>query len=171
MFALLLVLSMADPLLEEMIKRAAVENAALVDPKPAAQPEGEGKAPWLAYLASLAGDVGTTAIGAATGRTEEANPLMKAFGNKGAAPLVAGTSLGGMLLAKKLLGKNHPKLLKGLLYGMAGAHGGAAVNNAVQMGRAGDVAAVSPTNDIPPFPGAVKTPSGAWINPDYFPGQ
>src|SRR5687768_11211681 len=121
---------MADPLFDELIKRAAVEHSDALVQTPQPKPKSEGsKLAHILYLAGLAGDVGTTAYGAHKGLTEEANPLMKVFGNKGAAPLVAGTSLASYFLGRKFLKDKHPKLFKGLLMGMGGAHGAAAVNN------------------------------------------
>lgn len=165
---------MADALFDELIKRAAMEHSnMLVQQAPQQQTsEGPGKLAWATYLAGLGADVGTTAYGAHKGLTEEANPLMKAFGNKGAAPMVAGTSVLSALLAKKFLGKKHPKILKGLLMGMGGAHGAAAVSNLGQMGKARQQQdqMMTPGRDpnTPPFPGAVRLPDGSWINPDLF---
>lgn len=118
------------------------------------------------YLGGLGADVGTTAYGAATGKTEEANPLMKVFGNTGAAPLVAGTSIAGALLAQKFLRKNHPRLLKAVLLGMGGAHGAAALSNLHQMGRSGADSMIGPSG--PPRPGMQQAPDGSWYDPNFM---
>jgi hypothetical protein len=165
---------MADMLFDEMIKRALQADPSLaqaVDP-PAQTPkrEGAGRLATLMYLAGLGADAATTTYGSLSGKTEEANPLMK-WAGKGAGPAVGAIGVGGMLLAKKLLGKNHPKILKGFLMGMGGVHGAAALNNMNQM-RQGKVNSeqAMPGRDPnePPFPGAVRLPDGSWINPDLF---
>lgn len=120
------------PALEGYARTALLDQ--MTPGTPAPQATGHPLATGI-YLGGLAGDVGTTAYGAATGKTEEANPLMKWAGPQLAAPLVAGTSLLTALLAQKLLKAKHPKLLKGVLMGMGGAHGAAAISNLHQMGR------------------------------------
>lgn len=150
-----------DALLSELVKRAATENSAMVEPvgRTDSQPSGPGKAATLAFLGGLGADVGTTAYGSLSGKTTEANPLVKWAGNKGAAPAVAGMGMGTLLLSK-LIGKSHPTIAKALLYGMGGAHGAAALSNIHQMGNQPQV---QPTTSMK------QSSDGAWYDPAYFP--
>lgn len=158
-----------QPLLSEMMKRAATENSAMVEPvgrteTPNAPKSGPSKMSQLSFLAGLGLDVGTTAYGNSKGLTHEVNPLVKWAGNKGAAPAVAGMGIGTLLLSR-LLGKSHSKIAEALLYGTGGAHGAAGIHNLGQIHKA-----PTPTNSAP-FPGAVQFPDGSWGNPDFFTGR
>lgn len=160
-------------LLSELVARAAKEHAAMVEPAgrtdtPDTSEHG-GKLATLLYLAGLGSDVATTAYGAHTGRTTEANPLVKWAGPKGAAPLVAGAGILNLLLARKLL-KNHPKLRDGLLMGGAAAHGAAAASNMHQMhsGASDQTGMMPSTTSTPPRPGMVQAPDGSWYDPSLL---
>lgn len=149
-----------------MVKRAAVANADKLTQQKPPTAKGAGTPAWITYLAGLGADAGTTLYGSATGKTQERNPIMpKSAGGQAAA---FGGELAGMLLMRRLL-KNHPGIMKTGLYGLGAAHGGAALGNAMALGQSQPSPAAPPSDDTPPFPGAVRTPSGAWINPDYFP--
>lgn len=83
----------------------------------------------ILYGVGLAADAGSTAYGVAHG-TQEQDPLVGFAGNKAAAPIGIAEGIGTYLLAKKVLGDKHPKVLNALLSGLGAAHAGAAVNNA-----------------------------------------
>lgn len=142
-----------DALISELVKQAAQQNAAMVEPvgrTDGGQHSGPSKFAEMAYLTGLAGDVGTTTYGSLSGKTTEANPMMK-WAGKAAGPAVGGISILSSLLAKKAL-KNHPKALNILLTAMGGVHGAAALHNVGQIKQA------------PP-----AMPSGDYVNYDYFP--
>lgn len=161
-------------LMSEMIKRAARENAALVEPvgrtdtpaQAVAQPSSKGsKLANLLYFAGLGGDVATTAYGTASGKGHEANPAVKWAGDKAAAPLVAGGGIATYLLARKILGDKHPKLLNGILMGMGGVHGAAALSNLHQFSQSAPAQAPS---DSSQHPGMVQAPDGSWYDPNFL---
>lgn len=147
-----------DPLISELLKQAAVENAPMVDPVDDKRPTST-KPGMATFLAGLGADAATTTYGSMSGKTTEANPLMK-WAGKGAGPAVGGIGIISALLAKKALGKNHPKALNALLMAMGGLHGGAALSNMRQIGRSNSAQPASNTPDAH---------SGDYINPDYFP--
>lgn len=161
---------MADELLSLMVKRAAAEHPDAVVQSPPDRPKASGgKLAELLYLAGLGADVGTTAYGAHKGLTEEANPLIKWAGNKGAAPVVGGLGLATYLLSRKFLKGKKPGLHKGVMAGLGGAHGLAAASNLRQIGQAQQPTSTPATKPSgPPFPGAVQLPDGSWINPEFF---
>jgi hypothetical protein len=160
-----------DALLSELMKRAAIEHAEMVDPRPAPAASGQSgsSVPLMTYLAGLGLDAGTTLYGTGSGRTVERNPIMpKSVGGQAAA---FGGELAGMMLLRKLLGKKHPKLIDAAMYGLGGTHGIAGGMNLRELGNAGSQRqSMAPTRnaDEPPFPGAVKLPDGSWINPEFI---
>ncbi len=160
---------MAD-VLKKAVAKAATENASMVDPKKADEkPAGMSRAALLTLLGAAGADMGSTAYFQQHPEMgmHEANPLIKGLPTGAQLPAGAAMEFGGLLLGKKLL-KNHPKILNGLMYGMAGAHGAAALSNLRGMQRKPSASGPSSRqSNEPPFPGAVQLPGGGWVNPDY----
>lgn len=123
---------MADSLFNETLKRAATENAALVDP--AASTSSAVEKPGISNLAKglyaggAGADIGSTLYGFAHGRGES-NPLINWAPKSAMLPIGAGIELAAILLGKKLLGDKHPKILNALVGGAGLVHGGFAANN------------------------------------------
>lgn len=128
---------MPDQTLSEMIARAAAENASIVDPVTPKTPDHKQGISGLAkalYAGGLGADVSSTLFGFKHGYNE-ANPLINFAGNKAALPIGAGMEIGGLLLAKKLLGDRHPKIMNALVGGAGIIHGTAAAKNVHTMSK------------------------------------
>jgi len=158
-------------LTEEVLRRAVNQQIATEDARPepltapAAAKKSGGRGSKLALLALLAGgaaDMGSTIYGLNTGLMREANPLIGGMDPKIGLPVGAATEIGGVLLARKLLGKNHPKLLNVLTGALAGVHGGLAAHNLHEIGEARREA------NAPPAPNLVQHPDGSWYDPTVF---
>lgn len=80
------------------------------------------------YAAGAGADAASTLYGQHTGLVHEANPLIS-WAGKAAVPVGAGMELGTILLMKKLLGENHPKIMNAALMGLGGLHGALAARN------------------------------------------
>lgn len=93
--------------------------------------EKKGISKWakMLYGAGLGADVGTTLHGFSKG-SHEANPLINFAGDKAAVPIMLAGEMGSMLLAKKLLGDRHPKIMNAIMSASGIAHGAAALHNA-----------------------------------------
>lgn len=128
---------MADPMLAELLKRAATENAQLVDPPaPVAQPapkQGLSAIAKALYAGGAGADIGSTLASFTTGKMHENNPLVNFAGDKAALPIGVGEELGVYLLAKKLFGDRHPALMNLLVGGAGIAHSAFAARNIERM--------------------------------------
>lgn len=158
---------MSDVLFEELIKRAVEQEIAKDDAK--AKPDSadrssskSSKAGLIALLAGGAADVGTTAYALKQGLGHEKNPLINWAGESWQLPLGVGLETAGYLLAKKLIGKDHPKLFNLLSGALGGVHGAMAVRNLKEISAAKREHA----ND--PYAGMVRHPDGYWYDPDAF---
>lgn len=129
------------PLLSEMVKRAATENAAMVDPTSAAAVTSEkpGVSKWakMLYGTGVGADASTTAYFQSHPKLgiHEANPLLNWAPTAAQIPIGAGMELAAILLGKKLLGDKHPKILNALVGGAGLAHAGFAAKNASLIGQ------------------------------------
>lgn len=132
-----------DALFHELLKRAATQNAAMVDPAAASTrtppTHGVNSVAKMLYAGGAGADIATTIGGFATGKMHEENPLINFAGDKAALPIGMGEEIGVYLLAKKLLGDRHPKLLNLLVGGAGAAHSAFAARNIQRIGKAGDV--------------------------------
>lgn len=92
--------------------------------------EKRGVSKWAKtlYGAGLTADVGSTAKLLMHGG-HEANPLINFAGDKAAIPIGLAESIGTYILAKKLLGDKHPKIMNALVGGAGIMHGAAAAHN------------------------------------------
>lgn len=157
-------------MMDEMMRRAVAQQIQQEDaqPKPLTAPPvndkqaGGSKAGLLALLAGGAADVGSTIYGLKTGRMRENNPLLKGMDPKIGIPLGVAAETGGYLIARKLLGKNHPKLLNVLSGALGGAHGALAVRNVLQTRGAQQ----GVQDD--PHKGMIHHPDGYWYDPSAF---
>ena len=171
-------LKIDDALIQDLIRREERKQAVQPSP-PKKDDEGVGLLSKILFASGLGADVATTLAGELSGRTREANPLLKPIRGLPVgvrAPLVAGAEVAGTMLLNKLIGKKHPKIMKAIMMGTGAMHGGAAIKNIgeIKKGKAAmDLASrpMSSSSNTPPAPGMVQTPDGSWINPDYFGGR
>lgn len=148
----------------QQIAKEDARPEAITAPAPAQQAGGGSKAGLLALLAGGAADMGSTIYGIKTGLMKEGNPLIGGMDPKIGLPLGAAAEIGGVLLARKLLGKKHPKLLNVLQGALGGVHGGLAVKNLHGISQAKQEAAA--VDD--PTRGLVQHPDGSWYDPSVF---
>ncbi len=127
--------TMADPntpMFAEMLKRAATEHADAVDPAqqpaPDVKPAGVSNIAKAIYAGGASADIGSTLYGFKHGY-DEANPMINFAGNKAAIPISIAQEMGVYLLAKKLLGDQHPKIMNALVAGSGISHSLAALRN------------------------------------------
>ncbi len=158
-------LDLNGPLFEEVMKREVEKGGA--SPAPV-ESEGIGKLAPAMWLGGGAADIASTIHGMQNGM-QEANPMVN-WAPKGAQiPLGIGMELGGVLLAKKLLGEKHPGIVKALMMGLGGLHGGLALKN-----MAATSSAYEPIPPPSPQGGnQYVNPNGGPIeyrNPEFFPG-
>lgn len=144
-------LNLDGPLTQELLKRSSQPTTEIdTAPKQGISSLAKG-----IYGAGAGLDAGTTLYGQHTGLVDEANPLVK-WAGPAAVPVGAGMELGTVLLLKKLIGDNHPKLLNGLLMGLGGIHGALGIKNINTINQAKQQAQpTAPTETT-------------YINPDYF---
>lgn len=124
------------------MKQAAMKNAAMVEPvgrtataPDTAKPKGFSKLALATYLGGLGPDIVSTAYFMSHPEVgmEEKNPLVSKLPVKWQLPVGAGLETGAMLLAKKLLQKNHPTALNRIAMIAGGLHGTLAINNLRQI--------------------------------------
>jgi len=83
--------------------------------------------PSIVFATAQGLDVWTTHRAIASGNGREANPAMD-VGTGGQIAIKAGATVGIVWLAHKV-GRKHPRLAKGLLYGLSGIVAGVAMRN------------------------------------------
>src|SRR3990167_5193039 len=98
-------ISMAGPLFDEMVQRAAQKYPLQDSQGTITKPTEESKLAKILFLTGMGADIGTTAYGTAQGLLKEDNPLINWAGPKWQLPIGAAMETGGYLLAKKLLAK------------------------------------------------------------------
>lgn len=145
-----------------------LEDAPAAPAAPAAQ-SGPSKWAKILYGAGAGADIGSTINTFAHGG-HEANPLVNFAGDKMAIPIGIAEEAGTYMLAKKLLGDKHPKILNMLLAGSGIAHGAAAAHNMMLPGHG---AGAGPTSSAAPSLAAshgnlVQAPDGSWIDPSVI---
>lgn len=162
-------------LMDEMVKRAVAQQIQQEDaqPKPLTAPpekqSGGSHAGLMALLAGGAADIGSTIYGLKTGRMKENNPVIRGMDPKIGIPVGAAIETGGYLLARKLLGKKHPKILNALSGAVGATHGALAMRNLLQTREAQqDAAGGQGGHGTPPSPNLVWNPDGYWWDPSAF---
>lgn len=159
-------LEIKQELIDDLVRRA--EAQAQQNPAPEKKEEGVGLLAKILFASGLGADAATTIYGQATGKTREVNPVLKPLG-KAASPVGAAAEIGGMMLLNKLIGKKHPKIMKGALMGLGAMHGGAAIHNLNELGKS-HAASQPAASASPTMPSnLVQLPDGSWADPAFFP--
>lgn len=149
---------------------AIVQRQAQTAPAPVAEKKDGSVLANILWAAGGAADAGSTLYGLHKGSVHENNPLVNWAPKNAQVPMGAAMEVGTMLLLDKILGKNHPKVMKAAKMGLGALHGGLAVKNLSTIASAerDRKATPAPSQDSVPS-NLVKHPDGYYYDPTLFP--